>query len=86
MELSQNNSLLLAKSSMALILISPHLTLAAGCSSKPEVSEEDKKREAVRAQLEKIQQEYQDAQQRARSAQQQLKRVSVCKTFCDSDA
>jgi hypothetical protein len=53
----------------------PHLTSAAGCSSKPEVSEEDKKREAVRAQLEKIQQEYQDAQQQARSAQQQLKCV-----------
>lgn len=64
-----------------MILISPHLTSAAGCSSKPEVSDEDKKRQAVRAQLEKIQQEYQDAQQQARSAQQQLKCVSVFNIF-----
>jgi len=37
------------------------------------MSEEDKKREVVRAQLEKITQEYKDAQDQARSAAQQLK-------------
>ena len=41
--------------------------------AKPEVSEEDKKREAVRAQLEQITQEYKAAQEQARSAAQQLK-------------
>ena len=43
------------------------------CRAKPEVSEEDKKREAVRAQLEQVTQEYRAAQEQARSAAQQLK-------------
>ena len=41
--------------------------------SKPEVSEEDRKREAVRARLEQITQECKDAQQQARDVQKQLK-------------
>ena len=45
------------------------------CRAKPEVSEEDRQREAVRAQLEQITQEYKAAQQQARSAAQQLKCV-----------
>ena len=43
------------------------------CRSKPEVPEEDQKREAVRAQLEQITQEYKDAQQQARDVQKQLR-------------
>lgn len=41
--------------------------------SKPEVSEEDRKWQSVRAQLEQITQEYKDAQEKARSSQKQLK-------------
>lgn len=47
------------------------------CSAKPEVSEEDRKREAVRAQLEEITQEYKAVQEQARSAAQQLKCAST---------
>ena len=43
--------------------------------AKPEVSEEDRQRDAVRAQLEQITQEYKVAQEQARSAAQQLKCV-----------
>ena len=47
------------------------------CRAKPEASEEDRKREAVRAQLEEITQEYKAAQEQARSAAQQLKCAST---------
>ena len=55
------------------------------CRAKPEVSEEDRKREAVRAQLEQVTQEYKAAQEQARSATQQLKRVSARTTWIDCD-
>ena len=49
------------------------------------MSEEDRKREAVRAQLEQVTQEYKAAQEQAHSAAQQLKCVSAPITaLCES--